>query len=396
MPDRLDLVALSILWTEGPGRTTRRRPATPDREAPDGAAPDPWTLLDLDEVLKRLDVPDPRAAVADLRKRAGTAIADADARGIGLVLRGHADYPDRLAFIPDPPPVLWTRGTVDSCALAVAIVGSRTATPQGLEVAFRLGEGLARAGLLVVSGLARGVDAAAHRGALRGGGRTVAVLGCGVDVTYPPEHARLALEVAASGALISEFAPGIPPRGWHFPRRNRIISGVSMGVVIVEASDHSGSLITARCALEQGRSVMAVPGGVLSGRNRGAHALLRDGARVVEDARDVIEELELDWCHARHPGPEVGSDSTSGSGALEVESDPTLAPGPFCPVGPLPQEPILRAMKAGEPCGLEELREQTGLDPVALLARLARLELSGWIRRVEGGQFVKAGGNVLR
>jgi len=392
VPDRLDLVALSIVWTEGAGRTTRRRPTTPDRDAPEAAAPDPWTLLDLDEVLKRLDVPDKRAVAADLRRRAGTAIADADARGIGLVLRGSPDYPDRLAFIPDPPPVLWTRGTVDSCALAVAIVGSRTATPQGLEVAFRLGEGLARAGLLVVSGLARGVDAAAHRGALRGGGRTIAVLGCGVDVAYPPEHARLALEIAASGALVSEFAPRMPPRGWHFPRRNRIISGVSMGVVIVEASDRSGSLITARCALEQGRSVMAVPGGVLSGRNRGAHGLLRDGARVVEDARDVIEELELDWCHARHPGPEVGSDSTSGSGAREVEADPTSV----CPAGPLPQEPILRAMKAGEPCGLEELSEQTGLDPVELLARLARLELSGWIRRVEGGQFVKAGGNVLR
>jgi DNA processing protein len=390
VPGRLDLVALSMLWTEGPGRTTRRRSATPDREGADGAAPDPWTLLDLDEVLKRLAVPDPRDAAADLRRRAGTAIADADARGLGLVLRGNADYPDRLAFIPDPPPVLWTRGTLDSCALAVAIVGSRTATPQGLEVAFRLGEGLARAGLLVVSGLARGVDAAAHRGALRGGGRTIAVLGCGVDVAYPPEHARLALEIAASGAVVSEFAPRIPPRGWHFPRRNRIISGVSMGVVIVEASDRSGSLITARCALEQGRSVMAVPGGVLSGRNRGAHALLRDGARVVEDARDVIEELELDWCQRR--GPEVGSDPTSGSGAREVESDPTSV----CPVGPLQQEPILRAMKVGEPCGLEELSEQMGLDPVELLARLARLELSGWILRVEGGQFVKAGGNVLR
>jgi DNA processing protein len=257
----------------------------------------------------------------------------------------------------------------------VAIVGSRTASPHGLEVAFRLGEGLARAGLLVVSGLARGVDAAAHRGALRGGGRTIAVLGCGVDVTYPPEHARLALEIAASGAVMSEFAPGTPPRGWHFPRRNRIISGVSMGVVIVEASDRSGSLITARCALEQGRSVMAVPGGVLSGRNRGAHGLLRDGARVVEDVRDVIEELELDWCQR---GREAGK-----------------SPGPP-PGEPLPQEPVLRAMKAGESCGLEELSELTGLDPIELLARLARLELGGWIQRSEGGQFVKAGGNVLR
>ena len=140
-------------------------------------------------------------------------------------------------------------------------------------MAFRLGQDLARAGFEVVSGLARGVDAAAHRGALRAGGRTIAVLGSGADVVYPPEHAPLTEAIAAGGALITEFAPGVPPRGWHFPRRNRIISGVSLGVVIVEAAQRSGSLITARCALEQGRSVMAVPGAVLGGRNRGAHGL---------------------------------------------------------------------------------------------------------------------------
>jgi DNA processing protein len=372
VPNHLDLVALSLLWTEGAIRKPGRRPAGSDEGAPCVSAAAARDLVDLDHVLEALGVADALARAAELRRRAARAIADAAGRGIGLVLRGDPDYPDRLAFVPDPPPALWTRGTLDSCALAVAIVGSRTATPHGLEVAFRLGEGLARAGLLVVSGLARGVDAAAHRGALRGGGRTIAVLGCGVDVTYPPEHASLATEIAASGAVVSEFAPGIPPRGWHFPRRNRIISGVSMGVVIVEASHHSGSLITARCALEQGRSVMAVPGGVLSGRNRGAHGLLRDGARVVEDARDVIEELELDWCQTR--APEKG-------------------PGPF---SALPQEPVLRAMEAGETYGLEELCEHTGLNPVELLARLARLELSGWVQRIEGGQFVKAGGNVLR
>ena len=201
----------------------------------------------------------------------------------------------RLDSIPDPPPVLWARGDAGPCAHAVAIVGSRFATHQGLEVGARLGQGLAGAGFDVVSGLARGVDAAAHRGALRAGGRTVAVLGSGVDVVYPPEHASLAEAVAASGALLSEFAPGVPPRGWHFPRRNRIISGLSLGVVIVEAAQRSGSLITARCALEQGRSVMAVPGAVLGGRNRGAHALIRDGAGMVEEARDVIEQLQADW-----------------------------------------------------------------------------------------------------
>jgi DNA processing protein len=168
---------------------------------------------------------------------------------------------------------------------------------------------------------------------------------------------------------VSEFAPGTPPRGWHFPRRNRIISGLCQGVVIVEASDHSGSLITARLALEQGRDVMAVPGGVLSGRNRGAHALLRDGARVVEDAHDILEELDF----TRKP-------------RADGEEEANMkAP-----------DRLLRAMLPGEPYALEALAELAGLDPVPLLARLAQLELAGWIQRAGGGRFVKAGGNVLR
>jgi DNA processing protein len=168
---------------------------------------------------------------------------------------------------------------------------------------------------------------------------------------------------------VSEFPPGTPPRGWHFPRRNRIISGLCQGVVIVEASDHSGSLITARLALEQGRDVMAVPGGVLSGRNRGAHALLRDGARVVEDAHDILEELDF----TRKP-------------RADGEEEANMkAP-----------DRLLRAMLPGEPYALEALAELAGLDPVPLLARLAQLELAGWIQRAGGGRFVKAGGNVLR
>jgi DNA processing protein len=230
------------------------------------------------------------------------------------------------------------------------------------------------------------VDAAAHRGALRGGGRTIAVLGCGVDVVYPPEHGQLAEAVATSGALVSEFAPGVPPHGWHFPRRNRLISGISLGVVIVEAAQRSGSLITARCALEQGRAVMAVPGAVLSGRNRGAHALLRDGANVVEEARDVIELLQADWSREFEEPP-----------AVSPGSDPEgPAPGPLMPSTAAGRDPILRLMRPGETYRLEDLAAETGLAPVALMARMTRLEVGGWVLRVEGGRFVKAGANVLR
>ena len=190
MTREADLVALSLLWTEGAGRKPVRRPAPPDPDAPD-SGPDPRTLVDLDDVLAMLEIPDAVATAEDLRRRAGSALEAARTKGIQVVLRGSADYPERLDAIPDPPPVLWARGAAGPCLHAVAIVGSRFATPQGLEIGFRLGQGLAGAGFDVVSGLARGVDAAAHQGALRGGGRTIAVLGCGVDVVYPPEHQAL-------------------------------------------------------------------------------------------------------------------------------------------------------------------------------------------------------------
>ena len=180
----------------------------------------------------------------------------------------------------------------------VAIVGSRAATPYAIDVAHRLGQELSDRGLVVASGLARGVDSAAHRGCLAGAAPTVAVLGSGVDRVYPGEHEALALEIAQKGLLVSEFGPGAPPLPEHFPLRNRIISGISLAVVVVEASEKSGSLITARCALEQGRDVMAVPGSVLSGRNRGSHSLLKDGAKVVESAVDILEGLG--WPAAAH------------------------------------------------------------------------------------------------
>ncbi len=387
---QLDLVALSLLWTEGADRKPPRHTA-PRPLAPGTAVPDPRTLTNLDEVLKALRVADAAGKAAELRRRALAALEAAGRRGIGVVTRGHAEYPTRLESLVDPPPVLWVRGTPDPCRFAVAVVGSRFATRQALDVGFRMGEGLGRAGFVVVSGLARGVDAAAHRGALRGGGRTVAVLGNGADIVYPPEHAALAEDIAGGGALLTEFAPGVPPRGWHFPRRNRIISGVSLGVVIVEAAARSGSLITAKCALDQGRSVMAVPGAVPGGRNRGAHGLMRDGAGVVEEARDVVEQILSDWhdeFEREAPGLAAGRADTGGAG----EEPPGPRPGPAGPGG----DAILRVMAPAEAYRLEELEARTGVAAVPLMARLTRLEVDGWIERAEGGRFVKASRNVLR
>ena len=285
-----------------------------------------------------------------------------------VIVLGEASYPASLASISDAPKRLWIRGALDPAGIAVAVVGSRTATPHALEMGFTLGAGLARAGLTVVSGMARGVDSAAHKGALQGGGRTVAVLGCGVDVVYPAENEGLARAIAARGALVSELPPGSAPEGWHFPRRNRIISGLSLGVVVVEAASDSGSLITARCAMEQNRPVMAVPGTVLSGRNRGAHALLKDGARMVEGVVDILEELKLEILLAADPGARLAHPSN---------------------------DAILREMAAGEAYLVEELCAATGMDAARVLARLAELELAGWIERAGGGRFVKLASNVL-
>ena len=213
-------------------------------------------------------------------------------QGIALVGLGDEGYPRMLAEIPDPPTILYVHGELKpQDSLAIAIVGSRHATQYGLAQAERLAASLARAGLVIVSGLARGIDAAAHRGALAAGGRTIAVLGSGVAQIYPPEHKSLADEVAAQGAVVSEAPPRSQPLSGSFPQRNRIISGMSLGVIVVEASTHSGALITARHAMEQNREVFAVPGRVDNRMAHGCHRLLRDGAKLVESADDVLEEL---------------------------------------------------------------------------------------------------------
>ncbi len=214
------------------------------------------------------------------------------AQNIRVIVEWDAEYPSLLREIPDPPGVLFVRGDLlPQDGLAVAVVGTRHATHYGLRQAERLAGGLARAGLTIVSGLARGIDAAAHRAALVAGGRTIAVLGCGVLEIYPPEHAGLAEEIARNGALVSESPPRMKPMSGLFPQRNRVITGLSLGVVVVEAAERSGALVSARHAMEQGREVFAVPGPIDSRMSRGCHALLRDGARLVESVDDVLDEF---------------------------------------------------------------------------------------------------------
>jgi DNA processing protein len=315
---------------------------------------------------ERLRAADPELLyeASRLRTEARDIRCRAEAAGIGVLPWNDVQFPAALLAIPDPPPVLWHRGSLDALrAPAVAIVGSRAASAAALETAARIGRDLAAT---VVSGLARGVDSAAHRGALRAG-RTMAVLGSGVDRIYPPEHRALAAEISAGGLVISEYPPGTPPLAFHFPMRNRLISGVSLAVVVVEASERSGSLITAACALEQGREVMAVPGNVLSGRNRGAHALLRDGATIVEGVDDIVEELG--WTARR---AEPASDTSNGAGSASSA------------------DPLLRLMQPGQPYDLDGLAGLSGLDGARLLPRLLDLELHGLVRRIEGGRFLRS------
>lgn len=302
--------------------------------------------------------PERRAAlVRRARDEAGRARRAAASAGISTVAAGQAAYPDRLLAIPDPPIVLWTMGRAEVLgAASVALVGSRRATPAGLAVARTLARDLARAGVLVVSGMAHGIDAAAHEGALEAGGGTVAVLGCGVNVVYPRQHRDLAARIRSSGCIVSELPPGTLPLPRHFPLRNRIISGLSLAVVVVEAAERSGSLITARMALEQGRDVLAVPGGVVSGCHRGCHALIKDGAGLVETADDVLAAVGL---------------------------------VPDRPAPPQPAHGVAAVMPRGEALGLDDIVGRISMPVNELLAELGELELAGRVARMPGGAFVR-------
>lgn len=364
--DLEDIVAISLLWADGSTQTARAFKAIVDEGGDAGLGcngPASQGALERLVCEKFRDRAESAASVAEARVRARGALSLAAERGIECVPACTAAYPGLLWHIPDPPVVLWTVGDARAVSVpAVAIVGARQATPVGLSVARRLARGLAEAGLAVASGLARGVDGAAHEGALEAGGLTVAVLGFGADIIYPPEHRDLSRRIRQAGVLVTEFPPGAKPLPWRFPLRNRIISGLSRAVVVVEASERSGSLITARAALEQGRDVLAVPGSVASGRYRGAHALIKDGARLVETVDDVLEEIG--WGRPAAP-PVDGADKHIEISALEA------------------------IMATGEAYSLDDLAALTGRGVPDLLAELASLELAGRVARAEGGSFTK-------
>ena len=290
--------------------------------------------------------------------------------GVTILTLSHPAYPRMLREIHDPPAVVFMLGAllpVD--ALAIAIVGSRHATHYGLTQAERLAASLARAGLTIVSGLARGVDAAAHRGALAAGGRTVAVLGSGLLNIYPPEHKELAGDLAAKGALLSEAPPLAAPMSGMFPQRNRLIRGMSLGVVVVEAAMRSGALITARHAMEQGREVFAVPGRVDSRASHGCHRLIRDGAKLVESADDVLEEL----------GPLVEA-APRGDGT-SVHHPAELLLNDL-------ERQVLSAVPT-EPASIDEVIAATRLPASQVLATLSVLEIRRLVRRLGGSTVAR-------
>ena len=258
-----------------------------------------------------------------------------------------------------------------SDALAIAVVGARRASAYGLEVAERLAFDLAARGVTIVSGLARGIDTAAHRGALAAGGRTIAVLGCGIDIVYPPENGRLMRQIETQGAVVSQFAAGTRPLAYNFPTRNRTLAGLALGVVVVEAGERSGALVTAGCAGDLGREVYAVPGRITAEESRGAHALLRDGAILVRNWADVVQELPDMWrsaIHApEHRGIEIGRPT--------IESE---------------EGRVLALLRPDEPLHIEALITRAELSPARAAAALVGLELGGWARQLEGQRWVAA------
>lgn len=284
-----------------------------------------------------------------------------------LLSWGSPAYPPLLAQTATPPPLLFVRGDVALLQRPqLAVVGSRSPTPAGIEIAQMLARALAEAGLIITSGLALGIDGAAHRGALSvPAGQTIAVVGTGLDSCYPARHRQLCEQIAAQGAVVCEFPFGPPPRADHFPRRNRVIAGLALGVLVVEAGLGSGSLITARHALEAGREIFAVPGSILNPLSRGGHALLRDGARLVERAEDVLEELGL---------------TLSGRAATAAGPGMAQPPGLLTPT----ERELLRCIDF-ESTSVDLLVERSGLAVPQLLGLLSQLELKGWIRAGLGG-----------
>jgi DNA processing protein len=296
--------------------------------------------------------------------------------GFRLVCLGDPEYPANLTAIADPPAVLYVSGSLEPRDLvAVAVVGSRAASSQGMDFTERLCSDLAHCGITIVSGMAVGIDGAAHRGALRAQGRTLAVLGCGLDQDYPREHRDLRRHIRNSGAILTEFPLGTPPEPGHFPARNRIISGLALGVVVVEAAQRSGSLITARLALEQGREVFAVPGMARHYRSIGVHQLLRQGAKLVETAEDILEEIR--------PMIQRSQGAVGAKAQVPGADSRPVVPGKFSR-----DEAALLAILERESLHIDELGRLLQWSASQVASILLSLELKGAVRQLPGKHFI--------
>jgi DNA processing protein len=293
---------------------------------------------------------------------------------------GAPEYPQLLAPLPGAPLALWIEGASTELLNApqLAIVGSRHPTHGGMETAQAFAKHLSQRGLTITSGLARGIDGASHRGALEGCGGTIAVLGCGPDVVFPPEHAKLTREIAAHGLLVSEYPPGTPPRALHFPQRNRIIAGLTLGTLVVEATRRSGSLITARLAGDYGRDVFAIPGSIHNPLARGCHQLLRQGATLVEEAADILSELapSLRLAAASSPAPNAATEAARASELSALFEQPAY-------------RQLLEAL-GYDPVDLAVLSGRCRLTTEELSSMLLLLELEGFVEALPGGRYSRA------
>jgi DNA processing protein len=352
-------IAFSLISRIGAARAGRLESHFGSMEAAWKAGPSELRTAGLDQgtvtsVVESRPKIDPDAEVERLRKA-----------GVQAYTWQDEAYPRRLREVDDHPPVLYVRGELrPEDEWAVGVVGTRRATPYGRQAAEYFSTDLARHGITIVSGLARGIDAVAHRAAINAGGRTIAVLGCGLDIVYPPEHAKLALEITQHGALISDYPLGTQPRAEYFPRRNRILSAVSLGVLVVEGAEDSGALITARIALDQSREVFAVPGSIYSPTHRGANKLIQEGeAKLVSTAEDILEELNL----------------TMAVHQMELQE---VAPADAT-------EATLLRVLSHEPQHIDDVRRVSGLPIATVSGALAVLELKGMVRQVGTMSFVR-------
>ena len=326
--------------------------------------------------------------------KADKILADCQRLGLRILTIQDAEYPGRLQNIYDPPCLLYVKGRLPAIdeEAAVAVVGTRDCTPYGVACAEKLGYGLASGGAVVVSGLAKGIDAAASRGALRAGGVTVGVVGNGLDVHYPYESRYLYEDIAAAGALLSEYPPGTEPAGNHFPARNRIISGLSLATLVVEAPERSGALITAETALEQGRDVFAVPGPIDAPASAGCNRLIRDGAGLVSDAWDILREYagrfpeQLNQDEAKEQPAALGYQARQKAEAKPVPPSLDISKSGLTD----DQLALLRAMSAEEPALVDDLIEQTGIPTRRVLSALTLLEIEQLVTQHSGKRYTRA------